>query len=113
MTSRRLSLRHAAKQDAAGIASYCAEQGGLTLELAFVDALEAVLDLVCRQPGCGSPRHAALFPQLPTPLRFHPLQRFDRILVYYLEFPDHVEVVRIWDATRGLDALAEDTQTPE
>ena len=38
-------------------------------------------------------------------LRFLPLKRFERHLVYYIDLPDHVEVIRVWHAARGLGAL--------
>jgi len=30
---------------------------------------------------------------------------FDRYLVYYLDLPSCIQVVRVWDASRGLDDL--------
>ena len=66
---------------------------------------------VARHPASGSTRHAALFPELPVPLRFHPLRHFERVLVYYRDLPAHGEVIRVWDAARGLDALLDDTDT--
>lgn len=74
----------------------------------FLDAVEAAFALLGEQPGIGSTRHASLMPELPQPLRFHPLKDFPRILLYYIERPDAVEVLRIWDAARGLDALLND-----
>lgn len=106
---RPVARRPAAERDIAEAAAYYALQGGLTLELDFIDALEASFDLIARHPASGSTRHSLLLPQLPTPLRFHRLKRFDRYLVYYLALPTHVEVIRVWDASRGLEALIQDT----
>ncbi|HZX69896.1 MAG TPA: type II toxin-antitoxin system RelE/ParE family toxin [Rhodanobacter sp.] len=103
--------RPAAEKDAVDIAAYYAAEGGPALELKFIDALAATFDLIARQPVSGSTRHAALFPELPAPLRFHPLRHFERILVYYMAMPAHVEVIRLWDAARGLDALLDGTDT--
>ncbi len=97
--------RPAARRDADDAAAWYADQGGAALALAFIDALETTINLIRRHPGAGSQRHAALVPGLPAPLRFAPLNRFDRYLVYYLDLPDHVEVIRIWDAARGLGPL--------
>ncbi len=33
------------------------------------------------------------------------LKEFPRILIYYMDRPDAVEVIRVWDAARGLEAL--------
>lgn len=105
--------RPAALRDAEALSAYYAQQGGVALETGFLDELAAVFELLAAHPDSGSPRHASLFPQLPVPLRFHPLRRFSRILVYYLVAPDRVEVVRVWDAARGLGALLDDAPDDE
>ena len=74
----------------------------------FLDAVQAVYELLADQPAIGSTRHAEFCPELPQPLRFHPLADFPRILVYYMDRPDAVEVIRVWDAARGLEALMGD-----
>lgn len=111
MTPRPLVWRPAAAQDATNLAAYYARQGGPALGVGFLDELEAAFELIANHPDSGSPRHAELFPELPVPLRFHPLRRFERILVYYAAMPDRVEVIRIWDAARGLEALLDDCST--
>lgn len=109
MTPHPIARRPAADRDIAEAAAYYAMQDGLPLELDFIDALQGTFDLIARHPASGSTRHAHLLSQLPAPLRYHPLKRFDRYLVYYLDLPTHVEVVRVWDASRGLEALMQDT----
>jgi toxin ParE1/3/4 len=79
----------------------------------FLDAIETVRRLLCENPGIGSARHAEICPELPCPLRFYPLADFPRILVYYMERPDALEVVRIWDAARGLQDLRVEEPRPE
>ena len=100
-----LRLREQAKSDADEAAAWYAKQGGLALELAFVDALEAAYDLIFRHPRIGSTRHAEHAADLPTPLRLLPLKRFDHHLIYYIELPQHVEIIRVWHASRGLETL--------
>lgn len=73
----------------------------------FLENVERCYELLASHPKIGSTRHAEFCPDLPHPLRFHPLKDFPRILVYYMERPDAVEVIRIWDAARGLEALME------
>jgi|SRR5690606_6329962 len=102
-----LRLKDQARIDTDEAAAWYALQGGLELELAFVDALQAAFDLIQRHPGAGSTRHAEHVTGLPSPLRFFPLDRFEHHLVYYMELQDHVEVIRVWHASRGLDALGE------
>lgn len=71
----------------------------------FRQAVERVVRMLGEHPGLGSTRHADICPELPEQLRFHPVAEFPRILVYYVERADAVEVVRIWDAARGLSEL--------
>lgn len=73
----------------------------------FLEDVERCHELLAAHPQIGSTRHAEFCPDLPHPLRFHPLKDFPRILVYYMDCPDAVEVLRIWDAARGLEALME------
>lgn len=94
-----------AKRDADEAAVWYATQGGMRMELAFIDALQAAENLIAEFPASGSPLHAGVIPDMPVPLRFHVLHRFDRYLLYYLDLPDRVEVIRVWDASRGLEAL--------
>jgi toxin ParE1/3/4 len=79
----------------------------------FLNAVETAYAMLAAHPASGSGRHAYLFPELPAPLRFHPLKEFPRVLIYYLDRRDGVEIIRIWDASRGLDALVETTSSTE
>lgn len=96
-----------ALQDADEAAEWYAGQGGEALELAFIDALQAAVNLLQVTPGAGSPRHDGLMEGLAAPLRFMPIRRFDDYLIYYIELPTHLQVLRIWNARRGLYALLE------
>lgn len=72
---------------------------------AFLAEVDAALDSIARHPAIGSLRHAEHALDLPSPLRFVPLKRFDHHLIYYIDLPQHVEVIRVWHASRGLGAL--------
>ena len=96
-----------AVRDADEAAEWYAGQGGEQLELAFVDALQAAVNLLQVTPGAGSPWHDGLMEGLAAPLRFMPIRRFDDYLIYYIELPTHLQVLRIWNARRGLYALLE------
>lgn len=100
--------RPLAAEDIATIADHLQACAGTTTALRFIDAVKAAYTLLSAHPACGSPRHAHLLPELPTPLRFHPLGDFPRILVYYMDLTDAVEVIRIWDASRGQETLLEE-----
>ena len=103
-----LRLREQARIDANEAAAWYAAQGGLPLESAFIDALQAAYDLIQQYPGIGSTSHAEYADGLPVPLRFLPLKRFEHHLVYYIELPQYVEIIRVWHASRGLELLIDD-----
>lgn len=98
-----------AQRDSADAAFWYATQGGQPLGEAFLDEVEAAVRFIADFPAAGSAQHAAVFPDLPVPLRFHPLARFDRHLLYYLDLPDRILVIRIWHAARGLAALFDES----
>lgn len=103
--------RPKADEDIDAIVSYLARESPAAAR-AFLDAIERSYDTLAEQPGIGSTRHAQYVPELPLPLRFHPITRFPRILIYYLDRPEAVEVLRVWDAARGLEALVEGLDAP-
>lgn len=97
--------RPQARIDAADAAWWYAGEGGLDLGLRFLDAVDVTLARLARSPSSGSTRHARVAPDLAEPLRFAVVDRFERYLVYYLDLPDRLLVVRICNTGRGLDAL--------
>lgn len=97
-----------AARDAADAAYWYARQAGLPLGLRFLAQVDQALELIARHPLAGSVRHAPLIEGLSSPLRFVTVRQFDRYLVYYVDLPERVQVIRIWDATRGLSALDDD-----
>ena len=108
---KSIRQRPQAAADLASIADYLTASAGHAVALRFIDAVETAYALLSAHPASGSPRHAHVLPELPVPLRFHPVKHFERILIYYLDQPEAVEVIRLWDASRGLDALPEETPT--
>lgn len=108
---KQVQWRRQARDDASEAAAWYGANGGFEIEVAFIAAIEAGEALIAAHPASGSTRHAAVLPDLPAPLRFLRLERFERYLIYYLDLPEHVEVLRVWNAARGLDALnAEDVE---
>jgi len=69
--------------------------------------LEATLQRIALFPASGSSRHADLAAQLPQ-LRFMPVSSFDRYLVYYVDLPKCVHIIRVWCVDRGLDRLMQE-----
>lgn len=105
---KSIRQRPQAVADIVAIADYLSASAGHAVALRFIDAVEAAYALLSTHPASGSPRHAHVLPELPVPLRFHPVKHFERILIYYLDQPDAVEVIRFRDASRGLEALLEE-----
>lgn len=97
--------RQSARHDLDDAAAWYALQGGPSLELRFITAVESTAILIRQHPAAGSTRHADDVPGLPAPLRFFPVKEFERYLFYYLDLPTHVEVIRVWNTARGLEAL--------
>lgn len=107
---KRVEWSRQAQLDAADSADWYVRQGGLALGERFLAQVDATLMRLGQFPASGSTRHADCIPDLPAALRFFPVAQFERHLVYYLDLPTHVEVIRVWDSARGLEALMGDGQ---
>ena len=100
--------RASARRDLDDAAAWYAQQGGIALELRFIAAAESTALLVREHPKSGSMRHADEVPDLPARLWFFPVKQFERYLLYYLDLPTRLEVLRVWNSGRGLAALMEE-----
>ena len=100
--------RASARRDLDDAAAWHAQQGGAALEVRFIAAAESTALLVREHPKAGSMRHADEVPDLPARLRFFPVKQFERYLLYYLDLPTRLEVLRVWNSGRGLAALMEE-----
>ena len=107
MRVKRVEWSRKALGDIADSADWYAVQGGLALGERFLFQVQATCSQLSQFPGSGSLRHADCIPGLPAPLRFLPLREFERHLVYYIDLPTHIQVIRVWNSTRGLAALME------
>lgn len=90
-----------ARRDADEAAAWFAQQGGLPLELAFADALQATAGLISTHGGIGSPRYATVLNL--AGLRFWPLKGFPH-LVFYIERETQVDIWRVLHAQRDIPA---------
>jgi toxin ParE1/3/4 len=107
--TKSIVQRPAADKDIDSIFEYLhAESPRAAIE--FLDAIEHAYNVISAHPQSGSTRHAEFLPELPYPLRFHVVKGFPRVLVYYIDGPAAIEVIRIWDAAQGLDALVTTTE---
>ena len=105
---KRVEWSRKALADVAQGADWYVAQGGMALGERFLARVQAALAQLSQFPACGSLRHAECIPGLPVPLRFLPLREFERHLVYYLDLPTHIQVIRVWNSARGLAALMDE-----
>lgn len=94
-----LRWRPQARLDADDAAAWYAAQGGLALELAFTDALEAAARHIERNPGAGSNRYADVL-KIPA-LRFWSVSKFP-YLMFYVEREQHIDISRVLHAQRDI-----------
>jgi toxin ParE1/3/4 len=99
VTGKPLRLRPRARRDIAEIASYYDVEAGEPVANAFANALERAFRHIADHPASGSPRFA--HETRIVGLRTWRLRRFPH-LVFYLEHPDHVEIVRILHGKRDV-----------
>jgi len=69
---------------------------------AFLEAIKPAFELLCEQPGIGSPRYAHLLPGVN--LRMWPVKGFPH-LIFYLYRAEAIEVIRVLHAARDLPAI--------
>ncbi len=106
--SKLLVLRPGADADIDGIVRWLLAESPQSAAV-FLDEIQAAFARLSIFPNSGSPRHAGLVPGLPVPLRYHAVSaaRFPKLLIYYLNLDEYIDVIRVWDASRGLEALVE------
>ena len=106
MKPRPVVPRALAHRDVEAAVDYYARNAGEAVALAFIDALEAAFAHIARHPESGSPRLAQ---ELALPaLRTWPLARYP-YLVFYVAYPDRVDVWRVLDARRDIPTWLHET----
>ena len=91
----------AAEQDVEDSAEYYAREAGEQVALDFAKALSDAYRAISNHPATGSPRYAHVL-GIPG-LRSRKLARFP-FLIFYLEQPAHIDVVRLLHAKRDIPA---------
>jgi toxin ParE1/3/4 len=97
---KSIHWRESARRDLDDAAEWYAQQGGESLELRFVAAVESTVLMVRQHPVVGSTRHAGHVTDLPAPLRHFPIRQFASYLIYYLDLPSHSHSRLRWPASR-------------
>lgn len=94
-------LRPAAREDIEAIAAHYRADSGIGIALAFTDALQRALVHLAHNPTAGGPTLAQAL-DMPA-LRTWPLARFPQVL-FYLETPRRIDVLRVLHAKRDMPA---------
>jgi toxin ParE1/3/4 len=68
--------------------------------LRFLDAIELTCGGVSRTPGIGSPRYAEI--PLVHGVRMLTIKDFENYLLFYLEYEDCVDVIRVLHGARDI-----------
>jgi toxin ParE1/3/4 len=105
VTRKPVIRRQRARRDVEDAADYYYENGGEVLELQFIDAVEETFGLVAEMPGIGSPRYAEILQR--SGLRCLRVKRFP-YLVFYIEHPDRIDMLRILHQCRDIPAILQD-----
>lgn len=99
-----LRVRPEADRDVDAALAFLLKEGARPAALRLLEEFEAALSRIGERPAIGSPRYAHLLPGL----RYWSLRKHS-YLVFYVEQPDFVDVLRVLHAKRDIPAaLAED-----
>jgi toxin ParE1/3/4 len=102
MTPKPVRRRRQARLDVEAAARHYRKEGGATLEIGFIEAVEAGMAHICKHPASGSLRLAHLLRI--EGLRVWPMKRFP-YLIFYIDTEAAVDVVRVLHGERDLPAL--------
>jgi toxin ParE1/3/4 len=100
--SKPINIRPLASADIDNLAHFISTD---SLEAAnrFLGSIEQAFARISEQPGIGSRRYA--LPPYPESLRFWPVPTFAKYLVFYLDLPDCIEVLRVLHGARDIPNL--------
>lgn len=103
----RIVRRRASRQDLVDAYRYYAREAGLVVADRFLAQAEASFTRLAGMPGIGAPfehEHPAL-----ADVRYFPLSRFKKYLVFYRPIAGGIEVLRVLHGARDIHSiLAED-----
>jgi toxin ParE1/3/4 len=99
--SKPLIPRVQARWDVEAIVEYYLTQRAERAALGFIDSLQKGYAHIARCPATGSPRHGQALDL--AGLRSWPLAKYPYI-VFYLDHPDHVDVIRVLHAQKDIPA---------
>ena len=94
-------LRPQADADLDGLTEYYAAMVGTELAYRFLDCVESTLRQISQYPASGSPVRPDI--DRLEGLRYVPVHGFPRILIFYKDAEDHLDVGRVIHGFRDLD----------
>ncbi len=106
MTKKQVDRRPEAKRDVNELSAHLGDEGGVHLELRFLDAAEAAFSRLLEMPELGARRefrNSRL-----EGLRMWPIPDFPKHLIFYKPIETGIEVVRVLYGRRDLEALFEE-----
>lgn len=101
--SPRYSVKPKADRDLDDYADYLAEQASLDVAIRFFDAARETFALLATQPDMGW-RSRSESPELKS-LRVFRVTNFKHMLILYRPLPEGVEILRVVNGSRNLQAL--------
>lgn len=104
--NRRIIRRPASLIDLDQAADYLQQQGGAPVAIRFLRAAEAAFERLAATPGIG-PRYEPGEP-LFEGVRFSPISRFKKYLVFYMPVDDGVEILGVLRGARDMQGLLAD-----
>ena len=108
MSATRVVPRELANRDIDEAIAHYLGEGAEAAALSFIDALEQAFAHIGHHPASGSLRYAH---ELNLPgLRFWPLKHYPQ-LVFYIEYPEHVDVWRVLHGQRDIPAWMQKPET--
>lgn len=102
MSRKPVIPRGMARRDMREATIHYARTAGEAVAAGFVAALRSTLAAIADQPGAGSPRFGLMLHR--PGLRSWPLARYP-YLVFYMEFEDRIEVLRVLHGRRDIPSL--------
>jgi len=100
--TKTLYIRPRASADIDDIADYITTDSP-EVATRFLDSIEQAFARISEQPGIGSRRYTQ--PPYPEILRFWPVPTFQKYLVFYLDLPDCIDVLRVLHGARDIPNL--------
>ena len=97
-----IQIHPRARAEVVSAALFYHGESGEALANDLVAEVERAYGLISETPGIGSLRYADVLPGLRV--RMWPLRRFP-YLIFYVDQPDHIDIIRVMHARRDLPAV--------